>query len=227
MSKREKATRFILDSIAGIIPGDKTNVELMKMRLEAMSDQEFHDLMLSMRPDAEKQNILPFFAPNLQENKIQLESLEALAQKLKTTFYHHLHLTDPESGVTFQTPHKYLVMDLPVRRQAQMRYKKDSIPEHIRTVDDLSGQPVGDSKGAKISYPELQAQSAQDLTNTILEEIKIRGGDQKAFEEFERQILETGTASLESILQMNTTVRSTEILSILLKSAHLNNNLSE
>lgn len=225
-AKRKKATDYILENFAGIIPGDDRNVKLTRERLESLTQDQFTELMRSMLPGAKNQIILPFYSPNLDPEKTQLEDLLALAKKIGHDFYEQIWVTDPNTGLVSLTPHKFPVTDMPCRRQAQMRYKKDSIPAHIRIIDDLSGQPTGDSKGAKISYPELQAQSANNLTSTIIEEIKVRGGDRKAFEEFERQILETGTASLERILAMNTKVRSTEITAVLLNSAHLGNNFN-
>ena len=225
-SKRERFMQAILEPIAGITPGDGANVEYLKKTLGAMSDEQFTEYVRTLLP-GETQNVLPFYIPNLTDVKIQLEDLLAVGELIGHAFYEQLWLTDPETGVTSLTPHKYPVVEMPIRRQAQLRYKKSSIPEHVRTVDDLSGQPVGDSKSAKISYPELQAQNAQDRLATTIEQIKIRCGDPKALAEMERMLLETGEASQEAILALNTVNKSNETVAVLLRSAHLDNNIDK
>jgi hypothetical protein len=119
-----------------------------------------------------------------------------------------------------------MVIDLPLRRQAQMLYEKMSIPENNRVVDERSGQATGPSKGASLSYPELQVNAAKGLDNMILELIKFRGGDVKAYNAMNRSILDTGEASLNEIAaKEKTTVKSVQTLGVYLKAMMLDSNL--
>jgi hypothetical protein len=232
MSNRAAATAFILENISQIDVTDTDNRELTKNQLESLSDTQFETFMKRISrvdqsdPDRE-QDCLTYYAPNLGKTKITIAGNLALAKKLGHAFFERLWLTDPQTGVTYLTPNQYMVIDLPIRRQAQLLIKKASIPLDHKSVDELSGQVTGASKGSKLSFPELQSQASQALDQTIIEEIKIRGGDEQAYREFERQMMEKGSCSQSEILQLGTNVKSTETLSILLKGMHLDNNLAD
>lgn len=230
MGNRKAATDYILKHIAMIDPTDKGNLELTKSQLESLSDAEFEAYMHSLSaPPADDpdrlQETLTYYAPNLGKTKISLKRNLEIAKAIGHKFFERLWITDAQTGVTYLTPNEFMVVDLPIRRQAQLLIKKASIPTDHKSIDELSGQVTGESKGSKLSFPELQAQVSQGLDQTVIEEIKIRGGDERAYQEFERQMIEKGTVSQAEILSLGTTVKSTETLSILLKGMHLDNNL--
>jgi hypothetical protein len=118
-----------------------------------------------------------------------------------------------------------MVLDIPVRRQVQMLTKKMSVPKDNLHIDEMTNQPMDESKGAGISFPELLALYSQGLDSSILEMIKLRGGDEKAYGAMERQIAEQGEVNIEPILEAGTRVKSTETLSVFLKAMHYDNNL--
>lgn len=136
-------------------------------------------------------------------------------------------MTDPTTGEVYRTPVKYLVIDVPLRRQVQLLQSKATIPENNKHIDELSGQSTGPSKGSKISFPELQVLFAQGLDSTITELIKFRGGDAKAFNAMNRAIIENGGVSIDYLSQFNTKVKSVTTLSTLLKTIHLDNTLDK
>src|SRR5690606_25458353 len=151
---------------------DKQNVELIRQQLEAMSDEQFEQYMTMLqRQDGERRprEILPYYAPNLAKSKLNIKRNLDIAEELGHKFFERLWITDPQTNVTYLTSHAHLVVDLPIRRQAQIHEKKVSIPMDSKSVDELTGQVTGSSKGSKLSFPELQAQLSQDLTSTIIE----------------------------------------------------------
>lgn len=232
MTNRARATAFILEHIAMLEPGSPDNVEITRQRLEGFSDEQFAEYMRKLRKpknDIEEQGrqTLTYYAPNLTKSKLSVKNNLEVAEKIGHPFFERLWITDPQTGVTYLTPNRYLVGDMPVRRQAQLLVKKVSIPTDNNTIDELSGQPTGDSKGGKLSFPELQAQVSQQLDRTIIEEIKLRGGDEKAYQEFERRMIEQGSVSQDELLRLGTRVKSTQTLSILLKGMMLDNNLAD
>jgi hypothetical protein len=232
MASRQEVTAFIVDAIAGIIPGDNYNAELTKQRLDAMSDTEFDEYIRALgKPETEEaratQEILPFYSPNLKDPRVTMDSLMAVAEKIGHPFFERLWLTDPQTGVVFLTPQKYLVLDMTVRRQAQMLTKKSSIPENARHVDEMSGQVTGKSKGSKISFPELQSQLAQGLEQTLIEEIKVRGGSRTAQVEFDRQLIEHGEASIEDVTESGEVTNSTSTVATLYRGMMIDTNLDE
>lgn len=222
MGNREKATKELLYFIDRFAPGSD-NRGIYETRINAMSDRQFDAFMQRL---ASGEQVLAIFIANLHEHRLDLKRNLEIAEELDYDFFQYLNLTDPATGQVMRTQVKHMVIDLPLRRQAQMLYKKMSVPENNQVVDERSGQATGDSKGASVSYPELQVNAAKGLDNMVLELIKFRGGDVKAFNAMNRSILETGEASLEDINARGaTSVKASQTLSILLKSMHLQNNL--
>lgn len=221
MSNRKAATAEAVRWINEMVPGGQVGKD-MESILNGLSDAQFHDYMLQLDSGEE---VLSIAIPNLGKDRLDMERLLDVGEKLGHQFFEHLWLTDAKTGTTYLTPEKYLVVDLPLRRQQQMLTEKISIPENNRHVDEMTGQVTGASKGASLSLPEAQILRSQGLDRPILEMIKVRGGDQRAFRAIDRQIIESGSASLDSVLGAGTRVKSTETLGNLFKGMHLNNNL--
>jgi hypothetical protein len=220
MSARARATEAILSWIDQFVPGGE-NKALYEKQLNALTDEAFHHYMEQLRDGTAT---LSLVVPNLSKNRLSVERNFKIAEKLNYSLFQRLWLTDPHTGTTYLTPLPYLVVDLPLRRQAQMLSKKTNIPQRTDTVDVLSGQPVGPSKGGSLSFPELQTLYAQGLERTIEELAKFRGGDEDAYRAMNRSLIESGNASLDR-LGKQSRVKSTETLSAFLKAAHLQNNL--
>lgn len=222
MSKREKATKAIIKWVEEIYPGGG-NKKIYEDYLGKMTDKEFDTFMGKLKTGEET---LFLIAPNF--NKVTAISVERnleIAEKIGHDFFERLWLTDPATDTTYLTPIPYMVVDLPLRRQAQTLNKKISIPENNDHVDDIyTGQPTssGPSRGAKLSYPELQTLYAQGADKMIEEVIRFRGGDEDGFRQMNQSMIETGSVKIDSI-QTKGRVKSTETLSTLLKAAHIDN----
>jgi hypothetical protein len=215
----EKELLYFIDRFA---PGSPNKAMYQRLMGE-MSDTQFAEWCDKLASGAET---LALYIPNLNEHKLSMERNFEIAEELDYDFFHHLHLTDPHTGQITRTEAKHLVLLLPFRRQAQMLYKKMSIPETNQSVDDRSGQATGASKGSRLSYPELQVNAAKGLDSAVLELIKFRGGDEKAYNAMNRSILETGEASLEAIAATTPSkVKASSTLATFLTSMHLKNNL--
>lgn len=221
MSRRKEATAFLLKYVDKIVPGGK-NKAIWEKRLEAMSDEEFEEFIKRLETGEE---IIAIFSPNLSEERLSVERNLKIAEELGHEFFQRLWLTDPQTGQTYLTPIKYLVVDLPLRRQAQTLVSKSSIPEDNRHVDEMSGQPVKPSKGSSLSFPQIQALYAQGADRSIEELIKFRGGDEKAYRALDQAIINSGGASLDALKPFTGKVRSTQTLSTLLLAMHLDNTL--
>lgn len=221
MANREKATKFLLRYVEKIIPGSK-NRDLWKKRLEAMSDKQFEEFIVSLEKGEE---IISLISPNLSNDDLSVTRNIELGRELGHEFFQRLWLTDPHTKTTYLTPIKYLVVDLPLRRQAQTLAKQVAIPEDNRHTDDLTGQPTGASKGSAMSFPQIQMLYAQGADRSIEELIKYRGGDEKAFRAMDKAVIESGGASLDSLKPLTGKVKSTQTFSTILKGMHLDNNL--
>lgn len=232
MVTRQQVTDFIANALGLIIPGDTYNSDLARKRFAQMDDEEFDVYIRSLaKPQTVEQQatqeIIPFYSPSMGETRIVMDDLMALADTLELKLFERLWITDPQTGRVYLTPNEYAVFDMLVRRQAQMLNKKSSIPEDIRHVDEMSGQVTGKSKGSKISFPEVQAQLAQNLTNTLIEEIKLRGGDQAAQVEFERQLIDFGEANIDDVTQDGVVTKSTSTVSTLFRGMMIENDIDE
>jgi hypothetical protein len=218
---RKKAQEFLLKYIRKIEGGDD-NAKLYEERFKSMSDKEFDALMTQIEND---DFVFPMIAPTFSKTKISTERNVKIGKELGFNFFTRLRLTDEATGEEYLTPLEYLVIDLPFRRQSQVVAKKMSTAGTGGKIDDLTDQPIGESKSSAISFPEVQVLQSLGLSDTLTELMKVRGGDQKAFNTMNRDIIETGSASIERASQSGGKVKSTETLSIILKGMHLQNNL--
>lgn len=218
--KRKECEAFILKYIEKL--ADKANREIYEKLFAGMSDKQFDEFIVNLENESVE---LAMIEPNFTDKANPIEKNLALADELGHNFFERIWMTDDIDTPPYLSNVPYLVIDLPLRRQAQLLDKKVSIPENNRTVDDFTGQPTGKSKGSRISYPETNILAAMDLNNTVIELIKFRGGDAKAFNAMNKEISQTGAVSLNAIYDPSTKVRSTVTLSAYLKGMHLDNTL--
>lgn len=221
MGNRNAFINVAVEWISKIIPGsDYPNV--LRQQLESLSDEAFERYVQHLEKTGDS---LPIVVPNYGKIKIDVRRNLEVAKELGYDFFQHLYLTDDKTGLTYKTPIKYLVLRLPIRRQVQTLENKISIPETNRSVDDRSGQPSGPSKGASITFPEVQVMRSQGAYRALEETLKYRGGDTKGFQLMNKMIMETGGVSLDALAYYGTKVKSTETLGTFLLAAHLDNNL--
>lgn len=226
---RDEVTKYIADTLDSIVPGYKVNGELITKRLNALTKEEFDVFIEGLKPrhelkEGEERSVIPFYLPNLSKHKVNISRMFKLVEKLGRKFTHRLVMTDPHTGVRYLTPHEYLCFDTYVRRQAQTLMKKASIPDVRQQIDDLSGQPTSLAKGSRISSPERRFLDSRDLREVQNELVHVRGGSQKAYREFKRQLLNTGTVSRADLDGLGL-AKSTETLSALLNAQGLGNNV--
>lgn len=220
MAKRKEATEFIIKYIGKLLP-KSGNVEIYEKFLGGMSDEQFSDYMKLLESGEE---ILFLISPNFNKNKISLENNLKIAKELNYSFFQKLILTDPHTGIVYKTPIPYMVIDIPLKRMCQTLNKKISIPKDNAKVDVLTGQYVGKPTGATLSFPELQTLHSQSLDRTIEELITFRGGNEEAFRDMNKSILDSGRVRMDSLPKRGK-VKSTQTLSTYLKAIHLQNNL--
>jgi hypothetical protein len=224
MAKNRKEAEKLLLSLIEEIEGGTVNSSLYKTLFEGMSDTEFDSFVSQVEA---KEVHISIIVPNTSKIVLDVERSMKVGEKLGVKFFQRLILTDPLTGVETKTPMEYLVMHMPVRRQSQHLIKKQSIPKSSKVIDHLSGQVTGDSKGGKISLPELLVMESKDLTDNLLELIKVRGGDDKAYKGMLEQIEATGSFSIAPLLELNSKPTSTETLMAYLLAGHLSNTMGK
>ncbi len=218
---RQAAEALILDVI-GEMDGGGPNRGIWEKRFRGMNDDDFDKFMSRLESG---QETLHMYVPNKAKYDVDISRNMEIAEKLGHSFFERIWMTDPKTNQVMLTPKKYMVVHLPMRRQEQTLDKKISIPDDNRTVDDLTGQPTGASKGSAISFPEFQVLRSKNMDRSLEELFKVRGGDEIAFREHNRLIMQTGEGRLDVVTQMPTKVRSTQTLADALKGMHLSNTL--
>lgn len=221
MANRKGAEAIILTYINKMLPGSE-NTQIYKDLFASMNDKEFDQFMKDLESG---EKTLAVIDPNFSKNGLNTQRNIAIAKELGHNFFQRVWIEGEGDMGTYLTPIPYLVVDLPLRRQAQLLVKKISIPEDNKSIDDFTGQPTGKSKGSKISYPETQVLAAKGLNNCLLEMLKFRGGDVRGFDAMNTYISRNGGVSLKSIEHLATGVESTKTLKIFLQSMHLQNTL--
>lgn len=218
---RAAVETYIGKAMAQVMPGNK-NPEIYQDYFARLDDDQFDALMSRMEKDDES---FPFYHPNFTGKNIDLEHLIGLIKQEGSSLMEQIHMVDFETGQKFLTPIEYPILRLPLRIQQQKLQKKMSVPKDNKHVDDLTGQPTTESKGSAISYPEIQILYAMNLNKTMQELLKVRGGDEAAYREYNNEIVATGSVNVEAITSRKTKVKSTKTVSAILKAMLLSNNL--
>ena len=217
--KRKQIQDKILHILEIIDPG-KSNKERYEKMFDSMSDKAFANFMTDLSQGRTK---LTFFAPNFK-TYIQQEDCLKAADELGLKIFERLRFKDKATGETFLTPHEYLITELPVRRTRQFLMHKLSVAENDKKLDALTGQVTADDKASSLSFVEAQLLYVRGLDKSLVEFMKVRGGDIHAFATFKQQLEESGQARLGS-LDPNTIPRSAVVMSTVLKCMYLDNNL--
>lgn len=220
MGNRAKAMAVIKQRLS-MFAGYDESVKEVESMLNDLTDKEFDAYMHKLRNGEET---LPYIKPNLSKTKMSLKKNLEIAEKVGHSFFERLWLTDTDTGETYLTPIKYLILRLPIRRQQQHLHKKVSIPSTNTSVDDLTGQVTGPSASSRLSYPEMQVLYSQNLRHSIAELFTFRGGNVEMNNALERDAKSGEFPSMEDVFDPNSRVRSTEVLNVMFKAQHLNFN---
>jgi hypothetical protein len=217
MANRKKAEAFILEYMEKILPGSG-NVKLYKDFFATMSDVEF-DVYMKDLESGDK--YLTMTIPSFSEHKVSIERNLQVADELGHNFFPKIWIGRNGDIPEHKSNVRFMVVDLPLRRASQLLIKKISVPDDNKTVDTLTGQPTGASKGAKISYSELQICAGIGLEKTMLELMKYRGGDLKGNVALNGMIAKYGKANLTALAPYASGVESTATLKTVLTAMHL------
>ena len=172
-NNRLEAQNFIIEYVEKVAPSTG-NADIYRNIFKVMKDDEFATFMGKLKDGTIQ---LAIIVPNFSKTKLSVDRNLEVAKELGHEFFQRIWIEGKDDTPTYLTPNKYLIVDLPIRRASQLLTKKISVPKHNRVIDSLTGQPTGESKGAKISYPELQVCAAMGLENSMVELMKYRGGD--------------------------------------------------
>lgn len=207
--KRQAVENLILKYVDKLVTG-KENTKLYQELFNSMSDKEFDNFMHKLK---NREITLSVIIPNNDKRfKVDLNNTIKIAKELGYDFFQHLNYGASEDRPAFKTPNKYMVMTLPIRRAAQLLTKKISIPVDASHMDSLSGQVTNQSKGSKITNPEIQILLGLGLKESLTELLKVRGGDLGAGRAAEQLLFKHGSVSMAESNKYSTDVVSKKTL---------------
>lgn len=221
MPNRAKAEAFILQLVQEIEPTGYNKQQYTKIFKE-MSDKTFHNYMQGLRDGT---MTLVLFKPLYQAKGFSVENNLKVSEKYGLKAFERLRYTSNPDEPDYISPIESMILDLPWRKQSQTWSKKVSVPDNNKTVDQLTYQPTGASKGSKFSYPEWQVLNGMGLENTIQELSQMRGGDRGGFAAYNAMFMRYGNANLKTLQQFTTGVESTKTLKTYLACMHISNTL--
>ena len=216
-----KVQEFIINFVESVLPGGG-NKEMYTELFSKMTGKDFVQYMEKV----EERGYLDIIVPVMKEHKLSTERNIKIARSMGHEFFERVWIKhDDPNTPSHLSNTKYMVLKLPARRQSQHSIKGISTSDDNRQLDQLSGQPTGDSKAAKISYPEAQLLNGMDFPIALVELLKARGGDTGMFNAMKSMASKTGSVSMAAIADRATGVESTKTLHIFLTAAHLRNTL--
>lgn len=231
MKNRKAFIETVVKGVDEILPS-KTMGKLYRQALENLSDEELEAYVdrlrngISKTPDYTKpRELIHIVLPNMGKDKLNIDQLLSLADKWGVKLFERIWITDPITNDTYLTNRPYMIIDLPMSRQAQTLESKISVADDNRHIDDRTNQVTGVSKGASLSYPETQILLSSNLKKTVTELLKFRGGDETAFRSMNKSIIDTGTFDQAVFDDIDTRPKAVDTMSIYLKAMHLQNNL--
>ncbi len=176
---------------------DKTgaNADYYAAKFDKMSTTEFDKYMKALRDGGTQ---LYSIMPN-STAKITTNSAIALAKKRKVTLFSRIWYNDLQTGRRFLSKYPVLVLPLPVRRVSQYLFHKLSLPDSDKKVNPITGQVIAGDKGAALSNVETQMLASKGLKTSIVELLKLRGGDVRGYYSMKQLIETTGSASFNDI----------------------------
>lgn len=213
---RQQAVDYLL-SVVAKMPNAEQNVALYKETFEGMDDSDWEQLK---KRHQEEDFVFPIYVYNMAAEKVDVDKVIDVGTKEGVEFFQALNLTDYVTEEPYQTPEKYLILEIPVRRQVHHLIKKLSVRDG-NAVDHLAGQATGDSKAAGISLNELTQLDARGLKAAPIELIKVRGGDDTAYRNMIQSLKDTGEFSLGPIMEEGSKPKAVTTLRSLLLGRHL------
>ena len=220
--KRKAVQDYIIKYVGAIVSGNE-NVKLYEDLFKNMTDEEFDNFMQRMKKGE-------VHVPNDGKIRVSVENNFKVAKQLGHEFFQRVKVTNHPDYPDHLLPVKALTMILPVRRAQQLLAKKISIPEHNMSIDNLTGQVAGKSRSSKLTYPEQQMLLAMDMKETATEMVRVRGGDIRAQQLYQAELMKNGEASQKMIMEVSNMmadggVKSTKTLKQYFQAMNIKNTL--
>ena len=217
IKNRKKVEAFILKYIEKLLP-KSGNYELYKNLFKEMNNKEFHSFMERLRKG---DLILQIIAPNEAKQKLSVVRNMKVAKELGVDFFQQVYDVDKGTGLEYLTPQKNMVYHLPIRRTRQTLLKGISVAADSKKRNPITNQVTGDSKGGKITFPEIQVLHGLGMKDSLLELMSVRGGNLTQANARRAYIHKYGKVSRKDLDALGGLTGATASLDAIFKAAHI------
>ena len=215
--KRKEIEKGILDFVKEVTPGGG-NHRIYTSIFKRLDDKQFETFWNQIV----ERCYIPIFLDNFDPKEmVDYAKLKELSEKWDIPLEQQVSFMDPDTGIRHLTPQKAMVGIVEIAKQRQIIVKKMGVAKHDFDVEDLTGQPVGDSKGAGVSNPENNIFVALGLTTMAKELASVKGGDLDAYRQYKSDLVSSGTTTTKGSLEAGSGVKSLQTADWLLKGRHL------
>lgn len=207
--KRKQTIETMVKFVSELLP-KTNNAELTRKRLESLTDKEFDELMLKFKNGEDYLQV--FSKTGVDDDRPNIDNLHDVAKKYGVSFYNRIWISETDGSWELSNKNA-MIMYLPIRVQQQLVSKKISVPKDNNHVDYFTNQPTGsESKGARVSYPEVNMLLSMGLNKTVEEMLHFRGGSERGMQLIERSIAQVGRANADTLKPYTGEVGSTLML---------------
>lgn len=221
-AKRQLIEAGILEFVTPITPGGG-NAKVYRDIFNTTDDAAFDKLWESIKT----QGYIPIFLDNYDpQEMIDFDALVALANKWGIPVEQQVIIPDQDTGIQYTTPESAVVGIVETCKQRQLSIKKIGVSKHDYQIEDLTGQPTGDSKAGGISNPELNILIALGLPTMAKELASVKGGDIGAYRHYKTELSNTGRTDTNSALKNGSGVKSLKTVQWLLLGRHIQSNIA-
>ena len=208
-SHRKAFEDYVLTFMGKVTVGGGNRV-IYERLFKGMTDQQMEEFVKAL----EAGSPLSIWASNYDvKEMIVYENILKLAKEYGVEIEQQLIVFDEDTNIKSLTPYKAIVGTAEIRKQRQMLVKKFSGAKNDHSIDDLTGQVMGDSRATGISQPEITVLRNLGLSIMANELYNVKGGDTQALRAYKNDLLTTGKTST------NASLKKGEIAKVL-KTAH-------
>lgn len=216
-TKRKKIEDGILKFVTPMTPGG-ANRQVYKKLFQSLDNKQFEEFWGSIV----KRGYIPLFVDNYDEKEmIDYEAVVRLSKEWNIPLEQQLIIPDPDTGIEHTTPDTVVVGIVESCKQRQIISKKIGVSKNDYNIEDLTGQPTGDSKAGGISNPELNVLIFLGLPTVAKELASVKGGDVGAYRSYKNQLVTTGRSNTNESLRDGTGVKSLQTAKWLLLGRHI------
>lgn len=221
-AKRQLIEEGILAFVTPITPGGG-NAKVYKDIFSTARDEDIEQLWESIKA----QGYIPIFLDNYDTREmIDFDALVSLAKQWNIPVEQQVIIPDQDTGIQYTTPETAVVGIVESCKQRQLSIKKIGVSKHDYQIEDLTGQPTGDSKAGGISNPELNILIALGLPTMAKELASVKGGDIGAYRHYKTELSNTGHTSTNNALRNGSGVKSLKTVQWLLLGRHIQSNIA-